>query len=385
MAKIDKITEQKILGAAKVADVLRDHGVELSRHGRQLLGLCPFHGDRRIGSFVVNERGNYYKCFSCDAKGDAVTALRELDGLSYPDALRYLAAMYNIWIDDEPAPKVVKHEPRKPLPPTTRLYWSIDSVKPYLHHTEDNNLLKWMLSLPMRDGHRHNLLNMIELYCVGTSIQGPTKGWTVFPQIDMDMHIRDMKLMAYKEDGHRNKELRYSFNWMHSMLEKAGKFNSEKYHVDHCLFGLHLAKVFPKAEVCLVESEKSAIICSAFTNPNERIWMATGGKSGLNPSAIQPLIDEQRYIVLYPDYDGYPEWTERADALQYPRLSVSQKVKQLHIAKDGDKADIADIMVRMVSGIDETPAEIACRRLGLDDVHPVVEQMMQKLDLQIED
>lgn len=383
MAKINPQTEQRILNAAKVTDVLRDHGVELSRRGAGLLGLCPFHTDRRLGSFVVNERKNFYKCFACGAKGDAVTALRELDGMKYPEALRYLAAMYNIFIDDEPRPTVIKHEPRKPLPPTVMAYWPIETVKSYLHHTEENNLLKWMLTLPLTEEHLHRLRNMIELYCVGTSLRGATTGWTVFPQIDMEMRLRDMKLMAYKPDGHRNKDLRYSFNWMHSVLNKAGRFDEDKYHVEHCLFGLHLAKIYPNAEVCLVESEKSALICSAFTDPVKRIWMATGGKSGLTPSMVQPLIDAKRYIVLYPDYDGYEDWSERTEAIDYRKMSISPKVIDLHIAADGDKCDIADIMVRLTHGIEESPAEIVSRRLGAPDQTEVIAHLMDKLDLVI--
>ena len=81
-------------------------------------------------------------------------------------------------------------------------------------------------------------------------------------------------------------------------MERTGAFNSDKYHVEHCLFGLHLATLFPEAEVCLVESEKSAVICSAFSDPKKRIWMATGGKSGFSLAALQPLIQQQRYIAL---------------------------------------------------------------------------------------
>ena len=386
MAKINEITEQKILGAAKVADVLRDHGVELTPRGRQLLGLCPFHEDRHLGSFVVNERGNYYKCFACGATGDAVKVLREMDGLSYPDALRYLAAMYNIYIDDEPTPQVPKHEPRQPLPPTAMMYWNIELIKPYLHHYADNKLLTWMLGLPFAPEHLANLKKMLEIYCVGTSIKGATAGWTVFPQIDMELRVRDMKLMAYKADGHRDKSLKYSFNWMHAMLEKAGQFNPDTHHIDHCLFGLHLAAIFPKAEVCLVESEKSALICSAFSDPNERIWMATGGKSGLNPSSIQPLVKTKRYIVLYPDIDGHDEWAQRMDALEYRRMSMSPKVTELwRPALDGEKADMADIMIRIMNGIEESPAEIAARRLGAPDKAGVIGNLMSKLDLKLID
>ena len=111
--------------------------------------------------------------------------------------------------------------------------------------------------------------------------------------------------------------------------------------------------------------------------------MATGGKSGLNPDAIAPLVAGNRYIVLYPDYDGYQEWTERADALDYARLSISRKPKDLHIEADGPKADMADIMVRLMHGITESEAEIAARRLGAPDKVEDIAYMMEKLDLQL--
>ena len=52
------------------------------------------------------------------------------------------------------------------------------------------------------------------------------------------------------------------------------------------MFGLHLAKVFADAEVCLVESEKTAVICSAFCDPNKKIWMACGGLQFFKPEMI---------------------------------------------------------------------------------------------------
>lgn len=382
MAKIDKDIERRILDAAKVSDVLQDRGVTLVRKGTSLLGLCPFHDDRHMGSFVVNERMNRYKCFSCGASGDAVTALRELDGMDYPTALRYLAAMYNIIIDDGPVPQVKPRAPRVPLPPTQRMIWVRDILKPYTAHATENNLVKWMISLPWKDNYRANFELMLQFYQIGTSVKGATAGWTVFPQIDMQFYVRDIKLMKYKADGHRDKE-GYSFNWMHSLMAKAGRFDESKYHVDHCLFGLHLATVFPTAEVCIVESEKSALLCSAFSDPNERIWMATGGKSGLRPQMLEPLIEQKRDIILFADYDGYDEWQERRDAIGYPKMTLSRKVRQLHIASDGPKADIADIMVRRMSGIEETEYDKACRRLGIES-NPKLKDMIEKLSLKVE-
>ena len=379
---IDKYIEQKIKDAAKITDVIEDCGITLVRKGTNFECLCPFHEDRHMGSFVVNPRMNIYYCFSCGAKGDPIGFLQEYEGMDYITALRYLAAMYRIPIDDGPVPVVKPRVPRPVMPPTQRMLWVRDIIRPYAEHVTENNLVRWMLNLPWKPSDRTNLELMLRFYRVGTSLKGDTKGWTVFPQIDMQYYVRDMKLMSYKPDGHRDKQSKYNFNWMSAMMTKAGLMDPDKYHVDRCLFGLHLASAFPKAEVCIVESEKTAILCSAFSDPNERIWMATGGKSGFRPTTLQPLIDQKRDIVLFPDFDAYKEWTLMRDAIGWPKLTVSNKVKQLHIAADGPKADIADIMVRMMQGVEESETEKACRRLGIEH-NPALQDLIEKLSLNV--
>ena len=133
-----------------------------------------------------------------------------------------------------------------------------------------------------------------------------------------------------------------------------------------------------------MESEKSALICQAFCDPTKRLWMATAGKAALKRERLQPLIDRNRYIVLYPDYDGHEEWVAAAERIDYPRLSVSEQVRKYHIPADGDKADMADIMLRLVCAPQETEAEKACRLLGLQEMHEGVATLIDKLDLTID-
>jgi hypothetical protein len=99
---------------------------------------------------------------------------------------------------------------------------------------------------------------------------------------------------------------------------------------------------------------------------------------------LEYLLSAEREIVLYPDYDGYEEWVDKAEALQNGHVSVSPKVAQLHIAADGDKCDIADIMIRLMHGIEETEAEKACRLLGLPDTHEGIAALIDKLDLHLD-
>jgi len=64
--------------------------VALKRVGRRWVGLCPFHQEH-TPSFSVNQEEGLYYCFGCHAKGDAITFVRETQGLDFVEALEFLA------------------------------------------------------------------------------------------------------------------------------------------------------------------------------------------------------------------------------------------------------------------------------------------------------
>ncbi len=64
--------------------------VQLKRSGANLFGLCPFHGEKTASFSVAPDKGIYY-CFGCHKGGGVVNFMMEVEGLSYPDAVRSLA------------------------------------------------------------------------------------------------------------------------------------------------------------------------------------------------------------------------------------------------------------------------------------------------------
>lgn len=99
MARIDRITVDKIMDATDIVDVVGDF-VSLKKRGANHWGLCPFHNDRSP-SFSVNAAKGIFKCFSCGKAGSAVSFLMDLEGMSYVEALRWLAKKYNIEIQEK--------------------------------------------------------------------------------------------------------------------------------------------------------------------------------------------------------------------------------------------------------------------------------------------
>ena len=72
-----------------IEDVVGQY-VTLKRSGGNLFGLCPFHGEKTASFSVAPEKGIYY-CFGCHKGGGVINFMMELEGLSYPDAVRSLA------------------------------------------------------------------------------------------------------------------------------------------------------------------------------------------------------------------------------------------------------------------------------------------------------
>ena len=69
--------------------------VKLIRKGRRFTGLCPFHSEKTPSFSVVDDDG-FYHCFGCGVHGDAISFLRETDGLDFMEAVERLADMAGI-------------------------------------------------------------------------------------------------------------------------------------------------------------------------------------------------------------------------------------------------------------------------------------------------
>lgn len=89
---------QEILETAKVEEVIQDY-VNLKRRGVNMIGLCPFHNEK-TPSFTVSPSKNIYKCFGCGKGGNAAQFLMEHENMTFPEALRHLAAKFNIEIEE---------------------------------------------------------------------------------------------------------------------------------------------------------------------------------------------------------------------------------------------------------------------------------------------
>ena len=358
---IDDLTIQRVKDSAKIVDVVSDY-VTLKRSGTEYTGCCPFHKDRHAGSFMVNPNKNFAHCFPCDKTWDPIEFIRDKEGVSYIDAIRILAKKFGVYIDEtgeKPLPQV-KPEPKPLPPPLPKRTWPIEWIKRNKADGSDI-FVRWLYSLPCWDAaQRARIPHVLNAYSIGHSHCKDAKGnwhdFTVFWQIDENFTLHNGHFMKYKPDGHRVKdETQYPTTWLHARMQRAKQnpFDKDKEDASYCLFGQHLMLANPNAVVNIVESEKTAVIMSiAYGHSASRLWMACFGLGNIINSnqLLKPLIEAGKSIVLYPDHDGVERWRAAAKQIGYKKLIVnSDPVLKWWRPQDGEKADIADVVLRSLS------------------------------------
>lgn len=97
--KLNQDTIDQIHNLLEIEDVISEF-VSLKRKGQNLWACCPFHHEKSPSFSVVPSKG-FYKCFGCGKTGDAIQFLIDLEGLSYLEAMLYLAKKYGIEVQEE--------------------------------------------------------------------------------------------------------------------------------------------------------------------------------------------------------------------------------------------------------------------------------------------
>lgn len=380
MPKIDNYIIQRVLDTADIVDVVGAFGMSLRKAGTNYTCLCPFHDDRHAGNFIIRPKHvakypNTWHCFVCDDGGDAVKFLMKKEGLSFPDAIRWLARRKGLDVDDSSVKIDIK--PYTPPPPLPLMELKRELVKQTMdERTYARNFLTWLWHLPWNAQQRARFSTVLWKYCVG----GWPDGRVVFWLIDSDGVPRAAKLMAYKEDGHRDKDAHPG--WIYNQKGLREEYDPEGHTILKPLFGGHLAKRYPQAEVHIVESEKTALFCAIYFGDMEKhLWLATAGKGNLKRELLQPLIEEERIIALHPDKDAVEGWNARREEIYYNKVYINNSILTLQWKEqDGPKADVCDVLVRV---LDDERRDKTVKKLAdiMPSVEPAARLLVEKNNL----
>ena len=116
----------RIRDATDIVDLVSEH-VQLTRRGRNFLGLCPFH-DEKTPSFSVNPDRQFYHCFGCGAGGDVFKFIQEIDRVTFVEAVKFLAERAGVALPERSGPS------REETEAADELYRANDLAQKYFHH-----------------------------------------------------------------------------------------------------------------------------------------------------------------------------------------------------------------------------------------------------------
>ncbi len=140
---ITKETIDKIFSAIRVEEIIGEY-VQLKKTGSNYKGLSPFV-DEKTPSFVVSPSKQIWKDFSSGKGGTAITFLMEIEGFSYPEALRYAAKKYGIEIEENL--RELTEEEKKAQTDKDLLYKIHEVANHFyqeqLYDTEEGQLIGW--------------------------------------------------------------------------------------------------------------------------------------------------------------------------------------------------------------------------------------------------
>lgn len=182
-----------------------------------------------------------------------------------------------------------------------------------VHLYPENNLIIWLGCIE-RGKYAFNckeIESILEKYLIANSSESKRRGWTLFPYIDIELRVRDIKAMVYNPET--GKRLREPYSCMF-IIKEAEFLNNKNAVTERCFFGEHLLKGNRKP-VMLFESEATAIYASIFYP--DKICLATGGKHGCRWTELKKCkVLYGHDITLYPDIDGFEDWQQKAELLK---------------------------------------------------------------------
>ena len=325
-----------------IEDVVGQY-VSLKRSGANMFGLCPFHGEKTASFSVAPDKGIYY-CFGCHKGGGAVNFMMEIEGLSYPDAVRALAKRVGMEVpEDEQYQSRYRQQER---------LWALHKEAARFFHSQlYSSVGKEALDYAFRRGMSKSILTTFGVGYAPNSWDAliramRAKGYT-------DEELKDSGLVTVSQKNGRIFD-RFRDRLMFPIIDVRGNViafggriikndpNAAKYlnspetlifNKRKNLFGLNLAKKTKADSLILVEGNIDVVALHQYGFDNA---VASLGTSLTEEHAALLTRYTENVILLY---DG-DEAGQRAAQRAIPMLEKAGlhiKVLQLKDAKDPDE------------------------------------------------
>lgn len=400
MTKMDKnwYFDIERLRSIPISKVAERWGCHLKKAGSRWVTNCPWHDDKHPSlTLYETSHENRCHCFACGQGGTPIDFVMAKEGIDFKEACEKLAGTFGgrgfyqnemgkmgkmgkaekPEFPEYPENPESPGNPATPTPPPPTAYIPRQWLE--AHVSAENSFSRCLLQMfnPALVDH------LTEEYLLGCYDNGTYEDCVLFPSIDVEGRIRNVKVQHYCTDPHSERfahaDKRCCY-WLGTKLAKEGMIEIPDYpdtpecpecpenpgkpgkpdnpenpgtpekpksppttpHFNNnCLFGEHLLRRYPHSVVALVESPKNALVGAA-VQPRY-VWVATGSKGMLKRSVLEVL--QGRQVMVFPDRDALDDWKAALHTMRdIATFSVSDFSETF--ATQGDtKFDIADYVV----------------------------------------
>ena len=266
---ISQKTIDKIFSTIRVEEIIGEY-VQLKRAGSNFKGLSPFH-EEKTPSFVVSPSKQIWKDFSSGKGGTAITFLMEIEGFTYPEALRHAAKKYGIEIEEE---QVEYSEEQKKAQSEREILYKIHEVantffQENLWETEEGKTiaLSYFKERELHDdiikkfqlGYSPEKKNAFTEYALAKGYEKEIlekSGISIFPENSPSGIDRFRERVIFPIHSFSGRVLGFGARILKSNVKTAKYLNSpetEIYHKSNVLYGLNQSKqAISRENLCLL-------------------------------------------------------------------------------------------------------------------------------------
>ena len=328
----------ELIARNPIEDVVGQY-VTLKRSGSNMFGLCPFHGEKTASFSVAPDKGIYY-CFGCHKGGGSINFIMELEGLSYPDAVRKLAQRVGMEVpeDEQYQSRYRKQE---------RLWALMKEAGRFFHAQLNAPVGEQCLKYALGRGMTKSILTSFGIGYAPDSWNSlveamKKKGYTDQELIDADL-VGEKNGRIY--DRFRNRLMFPIIDVRGNVIGFGGRvlddskpkyLNSNEtliFNKRKNLFGLNFAKKTKQPYIILVEGNVDVVTLHQYGFDNAVASLGTS----LTEEQVTLLSRYTEQVVLTYDSD---EAGQRAAQRAIPMLEkagIQVKVLQMKEAKDPDE------------------------------------------------
>lgn len=317
--------------------------VQLKRSGTNYFGLCPFHGEK-TASFSVAPNKQMYYCFGCHKGGGVINFIMEIESLSYPDAVRFLAKRANLEVpEDERYESQYKEQERlwKLCRDAARFYHEMlkseagKDARAYLvkRGLDWATVVKFGIGyapdsfralVPAMEQKGYSLEELIAANLATTAktnaknVYDRFRNRIMFPQIDLKGDIIGFAGRALDKDA----KAKY-INPTETPIFSKRKF----------LYAMNLTKKSKRPYIILCEGPMDAIACHQY---GFDCAVASQG-TALTEEQVNLISKYTDQVVMTYDNDAAGQNATQRAIQMFGRAGVKVKILRLHDAKDADE------------------------------------------------